>query len=582
MSCRGSEAQIAIADQQPQSRTTRATIGTAIAIQSDDVRLIGMISQVSARRPEPGEAPNHYAVANVDLIGEISRGPSGASSFQRGVRRYPAIGEKVTTISRNDLSLIYSPPLESSIVAGQLSQDASIPVHVNAGDLLAKHFAVLGSTGVGKSSAVAVIVNELLRARPDVRMLLLDVHNEYGSCFPHRSVAIGSDDLKLPFWLLNFEEITDVIYGGKPAVAEEIEILLELIPIAKAHYQSYKGMQDRAANLARKNPRAAGFSADTPSPYLMHDLLGLIDERMGKLENRSTRMVHNRLMLRIEALTHDPRFAFMFENANVGGDTMSAVLDQLFHVSSDEFGLTVLKLASLPSEVIDAIVCVTARLAFEFGQWSDGGIPLLLVCEEAHRYAAADRTVGFAPVRRALSKIAKEGRKYGVHLGLVSQRPAELDPTIISQCSTLFFMRMANDQDQRILQAAVSDSAENLLPFIPTLATGEAVGIGEGMPVPTRFSFPSLARERLPFSEPGRQAKRGGVDRNELVSQAVERWRQSSMNQPHWKDQQKTVPQDAKATDRRSPLAMGLHAVSNVRASALRPLDEHPERALKL
>ena len=110
-------------------------------------------------------------------------------------------------------------------------------------------------------------------------------------------------------------------------------------------------------------------------------------------------------------------------------------------------------------EVIDAIVCVTARLAFEFGQWSDGGIPLLLVCEEAHRYAAADRTVGFAPVRRALSKIAKEGRKYGVHLGLVSQRPAELDPTIISQCSTLFFMRMAHDQDQSLLHAAVSDSA---------------------------------------------------------------------------------------------------------------------------
>ncbi|MEZ5783684.1 MAG: DUF87 domain-containing protein [Rhizobiaceae bacterium] len=556
----------------------RITIGTAIAIQSAGRSIIGLISEVTSSASSGIEMSSQRAIANVDLIGEIGPDDTGSRRFLRGVRYYPAIGDRAVPLSAQELRLIYASPQESSIVVGQLNQDLAIPVHVNADELLAKHFAVLGSTGVGKSSGVAVIIDELTKARPDVRVLLLDVHNEYGNCFPDRSKAIGSDELRLPFWLLTFEEITDVIYGGKPAVAEETEILLELIPTAKAHYQSYKGSQDRSSILSRKNPKAAGFTADTPSPYLMHDLLGLIDERMGKLENRSTRMIHHRLMMRIEALIQDKRFAFMFENANVGGDTMAAVLGQLFHVDSDDCSITILKLASLPGEVIDAIVCVTARLAFEFGQWSNGGVPLMLVCEEAHRYAAADRSVGFAPARRALSKIAKEGRKYGVHLGLVTQRPAELDPTIISQCSTLFFMRMANDQDQRILQAAVSDTAENLLPFIPTLGTGEAVGIGEGLPVPTRFSFTLRAPAELPFNDQSRASRSPALDRIELVRQAVERWRQSSISQPNWRDQHKAAAQSPLASERKSALALGLQTISNERVGGGDTVTEYHNR----
>ena len=155
--------------------------------------------------------------------------------------------------------------------------------------------------------------------------------------------------------------------------------------------------------LARKGPRHMGFSADTPSPYLIQDLLTLIDERMGKLENRSTRMVHHRLMMRIEALRNDPRYAFMFENANVGGDTMAAVLEQLFQLESEIAEITVLKLASLPGDVLDAVVCVVCRLAFEFGVWSDGAAPVLIACEEAHRYAAADHSMGFTGAPRLVA-----------------------------------------------------------------------------------------------------------------------------------------------------------------------------------
>ena len=222
---------------------------------------------------------------------------------------------------------------------------------------------------------------------------------------------------------------------------------------------------------------------------------------MGKLENRSSRMSHHRLITRIETIGNDPRYAFMFENANVGGDTMAEVLSQLFRLPPNGKPITIMQLAGFPAEVVDAVVSVLCRMAFDFGLWSDGAAPLLFVCEEAHRYAAADRSIGFGPTRRAISRIAKEGRKYGVFLGLVTQRPAELDPTIISQCSTLFAMRMTNDRDQALLRSAVSDAAANLLGFVPSLGTREVFAFGEGVPLPTRLTFAELPQNLLPKSE---------------------------------------------------------------------------------
>ncbi len=147
------------------------------------------------------------------------------------------------------------------------------------------------------------------------------------------------------------------------------------------------------------------------------------------------------------------------------------------------------------------MVSVLCRMAFDFGMWSDGAFPLLFVCEEAHRYASADRSIGFGPTRKAISRIAKEGRKYGVFLGLVTQRPAELDSTIISQCSTLFAMRMANERDQAIVRSAVSDAAANLLAFVPSLGTREVLAFGEGVALPTRLKFKQLPANLIPQSQ---------------------------------------------------------------------------------
>ena len=203
----------------------------------------------------------------------------------------------------------------------------------------------------------------------------------------------------------------------------------------------------------------------------------------------------------------------MFDNANVGGDTMVETLAQLFRLPPNGMPMTIMQLAGFPAEVVDSVVSVLLRMAFEFGLWSDGAFPLLCVCEEAHRYAPADRSIGFGPTRKAVSRIAKEGRKYGVFLGLITQRPAELDATIISQCSTLFAMRMANDRDQAIVRSAVSDAAGSLIGFVPSLGTREVFAFGEGVALPTRLRFkeldarahPALARRsRAPTWTPRR------------------------------------------------------------------------------
>jgi DNA helicase HerA-like ATPase len=520
----GSQARIALTARQP-SGTDRPTVGKFVEIKGQSTALVGMISQVYVRSKEAEDAK---AMALVDLLGEIEPTPAGGSRFRRGVREYAAIGDPVEMISRDDLRLIYAATGERAITVGHLSQDPSIPAYVDTDHLLAKHFAVVGSTGVGISSAVSAILGKMIEVRPELRILLLDVHNEYRAAFGARANVIGAENLRLPFWLFNFEEILYVFYGGKPPAPEEIEILAELIPVAKAKYQAGP---ERPA-LERSASRHSGFTADTPMPYHLQDLVGLIQERMGKLENRSVGMSHHRLAQRIETIRNDPRYEFMFKQANLGGDTMASVLTQVFSLDSDDRRVSILKLASLPDEVVDAVVCVLSRLAFDFALWSDGAMPILLACEEAHRYASADHQSGFAPARRALKRIAREGRKYGVHLCLVTQRPAELDPTIISQCSTFFVMRMTNDADQALLRSAVSDAAANLLGFVPSLGAQEAIGIGEGLPLVARITFSTLPGDSLPRSESGdRGEDKQPRDRAEIVRATIERWRRATTSQ---------------------------------------------------
>jgi DNA helicase HerA-like ATPase len=523
ISVRGSLARVGLLAASQLSHTeVRATVGRFVSIRCSNSTIVAMITEVSCENLPTSDL--YIASASVDLLGEILGGPV-RPKFQRGVTNYPTIGDTVDLITNQELRTVYAPTGSDQINVGTLQQDQSVIAYVDVEEMLSKHFAVLGSTGVGKSSGVSLLLNEILRARPNLRIFLLDVHNEYGRCFGDRSLVLNPRNLKLPFWLFNFEEIVDVLFAGRPGVPEELDILAEVIPMAKGIYTQYQNA-DRVG-LKRIDPKSIGYTADTPVPYRLVDLISLIDERMGKLENRSSRIIYHKLISRIETVRNDPRYAFMFDNANVGGDTMAEVISHLFRLPANGRPMTIMQLAGFPAEVVDSVVSVLCRMAFDFGLWSDGVSPLLFVCEEAHRYASADRNIGFGPTRKAVSRIAKEGRKYGVYLGLVTQRPAELDATIISQCNTLFAMRLANDRDQALLRSAVSDAAANLLSFVPSLGTREVLAFGEGVALPTRLRFKEVPPHQLPRSEATIStvpSVAAGHDMH-FVGAVLERWR---------------------------------------------------------
>ena len=516
---RGSKCEVGLA---VAGHAVRVTVGSVLAVAAGPCSLVGMVTEVAHR----GEGAAGQTAA-LDLVGEIRPDETGVETFFRGVSSYPTIGDGVHPLSPARMGLIYAAPKARSITIGEMFHDRTVPAVVDADSLLDRHFAILGSTGVGKSSGVAIILRELLAARADLRVFLIDCHNEYGRSFGEKANIVNSRNLKLPFWLFNFEEFVDILYGGRGAIDEELEILSELIPIAKSNYLQYK--QADRLTIKRADPKSTGFTVDTPVPYILQDLVALLDERMGKLENRASRMNYHRLMGRIETIRNNPRYDFMFENANVGGDTMAELLSQLFRLEAADKPITIMQLAGLPVEVVDAVVCVLCRMAFDFGLWSDGAVPLLFVCEEAHRYAAVDHAVGFGPTRRALSRIAKEGRKYGVYLALVSQRPSELDPNIISQCATLFAMRMANDRDQALLRSAVSDATADLLAFVPSLGTREVIAFGEGVSFPARMRFKTLPAPHLLRSEAlgDGDAATADVGSSQFIQDVVDRWRRA-------------------------------------------------------
>ena len=516
----------------PAASDSGATVGKFMAVATASGLIVGLITEINEQMLNSTDKAQAFRnVAELDLIGEIHN-QAASPEFGRGVSQYPNIGDRAVMLTEAELRLIYGSANGDRVAIGHLQQNPNVRVHVDIEPLVNRHFAIVGTTGVGKSSGVATILRKIMDVRSNLRIFLVDPHNEYSHCFGDKAQVLTPGNLRLPFWLFNFEEIVDAFFGGRPGTDEEVEILSEAIPLAKVAYLQYRANADRL--LAKKrDQRDPGFTADTPVPYRVEDLISSLDEQMGRLENRSSRMVYHKLISRIQTVRNHPRYAFMFENANIGGDTMAEILCQLFRLPPQGKPMTIMQLAGFPAEVVDSVVSVLCRMAFDFGLWSDGIAPLLFVCEEAHRYAPADKRIGFGPTRRALSRIAKEGRKYGVFLGLVTQRPAEIDPTIVSQCSTLFVMRLSNDRDQELIRSAASDAARNLLSFIPSLGTRESFAFGPGVSLPTRMSFDELAIAYRPNSEATGDT-RSDASANisqDLIAMVIDRWRSASANQ---------------------------------------------------
>jgi uncharacterized protein len=339
---------------------------------------------------------------------------------------------------------------------------------------------------------VSLLLRKSVAMKPKLRVIIFDPHNEYAAHFPGLAQVIDSDSLELPFWMFRFDELADVIFSGRQPHADERDALYDVIRTARARYLVDTG--SAAASALRRQPvaEAVSVTADTPTPFRIVDVVASIEEWLGKLDQRFARSDLRGLRFRLEGLNRDPRYRFMFGRPVVEDD-IGKVISRLFRIPARGMPITIVRLAGLPNEVINSVVSVLARLAFEIAFWCSGAYEINVLCEEAHRYIPSDSRQTFGPARQAIGRIAKEGRKYGASLGVVTQRPSELDPTVLSQCSTLFAMRLSNEVDKGIIRAAAGASASSTIAFLSSLADREAIAFGEAIATPMRMKFADIS-----------------------------------------------------------------------------------------
>jgi uncharacterized protein len=473
-------------------------VGRLISIESGKARVVAMVYEMKADSGLWTDDQSNAISVHVELVGEVSDDSFGSPNFKRGVTRYPPLGAVAHRIRARDLEAMHDLGNRKAIEVGTLSQNDDIPASVSVDDMLRRHFAVLGTTGVGKSTSVSLLVRRLVEAEDRLRVIMLDPHNEFGPALSDRAQLIDGSSLELPFWLFRYEELEDVVFRGRPNT-DETDILRELVALARAGVCEEPPPQGpQAQGARRRSTEGTGITADTPVPYRMHDVVRLIDDILGHLEPRFDRRHLRALRTRIEALQSDTRYSFMFGRTGME-DTLPGIVGRLFRLPAHGKPITVLNLSGLPSDVLNAVVSVLARMCFDVAYAASGSIQVLLVCEEAHRYVPSDASLGFLPTRRAIARIAKEGRKYGCAIAVVTQRPGELDATILSQCSTVFAMRLTNDRDQAIIRTAISDSSASTISFLSALDNREAIAFGEGVPAPMRLRFAFVDRSQLPF-----------------------------------------------------------------------------------
>ncbi len=492
-----------------------AEIGHVVRLQGATGRSFGVITTLKNDGRRAGE--DDRRLVEIRLIGEILTSSSSRWRFQRGVSSYPPLDSPIHAGTREELCAIYARPEVSTVRLGTLRNAADLPAFAMTDNLLGKHFAVLGTTGAGKSCAVTVILRAILEACPFGHIIMLDPHNEYATAFQNRAELLNPSNLKLPYWLLNFEEIAAILVNQElpEGAYAEGAILRRAILKARRNFSGEGASQEHV-------------TVDTPVPYRLSELIQVLKDDMGAFNKADSAVYYQHLVNRVESVSSDKRYDFMFSSFSVR-DNMRQILSRILRIPVEGKPLTIIDISGVPSEIVDVVVSVLCRLIFEFALWSDRERtpPLLLVCEEAHRYVPRDDQAGFAPTRRAISRIAKEGRKYGLSLCLVTQRPADLSVSSLSQCNTIFALRLGNEHDLEFVRHAVPDSSRWLADALPALNTQEALVLGDGVPVPLHIRFLDLAPEERPASTtpPFATAWQGDQGDEGLIAETIDRWR---------------------------------------------------------
>ncbi|QIL01635.1 DUF87 domain-containing protein [Sphingomonas sinipercae] len=484
-------------------------VGSQVKMLVDNSWLIANVRTLAAN--EQGEITAH-----IDFLGEGTRHASGAmSNFRRGVTRYPIPGSQVMPVTTNDLRSVFAADDSPHIEIGTVYPTDDIRGALYVDPMLSKHFAILGSTGTGKSTSVALILHRISQLSPEGHIVMIDPHGEYSAAFKGCGELFNVDNLQLPYWLLNFEEHCEVLLTTQGQERQrDADILAKCLLAART-----KG---------KDMSQYGKVTVDSPIPYLLADLNGIIVNEMGKLDRAGDTLPFQRLKTKLDEIKADPRYSFMFSGMLVS-DSMPSFLAKLFRLPANGRPISIVDVSGVPSEVTSVVVSVLARMVFDYAIWSrtEAQRPLLLVCEEAHRYVPKDENASGQSVRRILERIAKEGRKYGVSLGLITQRPSDLAEGVLSQCGTIISMRLNNDRDQACVRAAMPEGARGFLDAIPALRNRECIVCGEGVSIPIRVRFDDLEPEKRPASsDPSFAAlwrETGGEEG--IIQRTVKRWR---------------------------------------------------------
>ena len=466
--------------------------------------LVGRLRMKSEFQAERGLVPTSSSdkrIVEADLFGEGEwvHGASGEWElrFERGVSTYPLPQQTVYLTPKAELRFIYGKANGAVVQLGQHVGSGGTPCLADLNELLGKHTAVLGSTGAGKSGTVAAIIHSILE-RGDKnsyekwkpRIIILDPHGEYGTAFAgHTKLSSDDGTLTLPYWLLNFQETVALLIGKTEFVAtSQANIVKSALMAARGEGAQLLGLD------------ANSITVDSPVPYKLTTLKAKIDA--DKPPQASKQDSHNSILQKLEVLMTDARLRFMMAEWNDGGnDPFPEVIKQL---TGDGPQPRIVDLSGVPNEVAGVSSAVIARTLFNLKIWQTQpereSDPVLLVCEEAHRYVPNRGEAQYEAAQEAIRRIAKEGRKYGVGLLLVSQRPSEVEATVLSQCNSWIVLRITNDADREHVRSILPDSMSGLTKMLSGLRRQEAIFVGQAAMLPSRILVRDLKPEQLPKS----------------------------------------------------------------------------------
>lgn len=511
-------------------------IGSFVRIPLGYANLYGIVTQIgSAAIPESlreAVAKDYDILKNTRWINIVLAGEQVGKKFERGVTQYPTTGDKVHLVTINDLDVIYGGYEEAnSITVGNISVSESLDAKIDLDKLISRHCAIVGSTGSGKSNSVSVLLQRIAnRNFPSSRILVIDPHGEYNDALSKYSKVIevnssvDENKLQIPFWALPFNELMKIFSGN--LTDQNREYIREKVVEAKI-----KSAVDNKIDVAKES-----ITADSPIPFSIKRLwFELIDfEKQTFTDTTRTtlsaltivgdaeKLISNEytpagmgntapfLNQRAKGLLsfldsmrnklNDSSYAFLFLPGKLTPDTSGKTeedLDAMFlKWLGNELPITILDLSGIPSEIMSSISGTLLKIIYDGLFWGVntkvGGKnqPLLIVLEEAHSYLkAGEHSIS----SRTVQMIAKEGRKYGVGLLLVTQRPSELDETVLSQCGTMIALRMNNSKDRGHIRSAVQDELQSMVDLLPSLRTGEALISGEAVKIPSRVKFFKIA-----------------------------------------------------------------------------------------